>query len=320
MRPKGHKVLEITTRVGCKVSCAYCPQGKLTQAHRKRSNVPEMSFDIFRRCIDKVPPEADILFAGMGEPWLNPACTDMLLYAHDRGHRIAVSTTLTGMRLSDVDRFRGVPFRYFCVHLPAREGYENITVDEHCLALLGKIKRGGIRNLFYRVFGTLPEEVRSLLEGEKNITRPPLHTRAGNLENRNRAAPLKKSGVLICTLAEVSLHHNILLPNGDVVLCCMDWGLRHVLGNLVSSDYGSLFRSEEFQKVKEGQKSESVDILCRHCDKYAYSLLEKLWKVDCIGSWNSFCDEVDRKVGLAGIFLRRKCPAIYSACKKIYGK
>jgi len=28
------------------------------------------------------------------------------------------------------------------------------------------------------------------------------------------------------------IFRNVLLPNGDVVLCCMDYGLDHILGNL----------------------------------------------------------------------------------------
>ena len=27
------------------------------------------------------------------------------------------------------------------------------------------------------------------------------------------------------------IYQNVLLPNGDVVLCCMDWSAEHVLGN-----------------------------------------------------------------------------------------
>jgi hypothetical protein len=33
------------------------------------------------------------------------------------------------------------------------------------------------------------------------------------------------------------MYHNVMLPNGDVSLCCMDYGLKHILGNLYEQDY-----------------------------------------------------------------------------------
>lgn len=81
------------------------------------------------------------------------------------------------------------------------------------------------------------------------------------MDIENKPNPKRKRRVIGCA----RLHHNILLPNGDVVLCCTDFGMRHVLGNLLSQDYPSLFQSGEFLKVKRGQKDETLDILCRCC-------------------------------------------------------
>jgi len=33
------------------------------------------------------------------------------------------------------------------------------------------------------------------------------------------------------------LYHNVVLPNGDVSLCCMDYGLEHIIGNLLDQSY-----------------------------------------------------------------------------------
>jgi len=42
--------------------------------------------------------------------------------------------------------------------------------------------------------------------------------------------------------------------------------MKHVLGNLLSSDYDSLFSGEEFLKITEGLKNSFSDILCRYYD------------------------------------------------------
>ena len=46
----------------------------------------------------------------------------------------------------------------------------------------------------------------------------------------------------------------------------MDYGMKHILGNLKEQDYESLFESNEFLLVQRGQVDASHDILCRYCD------------------------------------------------------
>jgi hypothetical protein len=74
---------------------------------------------------------------------------------------------------------------------------------------------------------------------------------------------MKRLGVINCNNA---LNLNALLPNGDVVLCCVDFSMQHVLGNLLVSDFESLFIGGEFLKVKEGLKAASLNTLCRYCE------------------------------------------------------
>ena len=56
------------------------------------------------------------------------------------------------------------------------------------------------------------------------------------------------------------------MPNGDVVLCFQDFGLKHVIGNLREQDFESLYTSQEFLFVQRGLADESLDILCRSCE------------------------------------------------------
>ncbi len=98
------------------------------------------------------------------------------------------------------------------------------------------------------------------------------HTRALNVSISSKRPPKKRRYRMDC---KNNLKHNVLLPNGDVVLCCMDYGMKHILGNLLSSDYNSLFSSKEFLFVKEGLKNDSLDILCRYCEEFARHPLAK---------------------------------------------
>jgi hypothetical protein len=105
-------------------------------------------------------------------------------------------------------------------------------------------------------------------------------SRAGNIEEKTDVpTPAKLKGPIRCRSSGDSLNHNVLLPNGDVLLCCMDYGMRHILGNLISSDYASLFNSEKFNRLQKGLNDDSFDILCRCCENAStldeYNLPEK---------------------------------------------
>ena len=84
-----------------------------------------------------------------------------------------------------------------------------------------------------------------------------LHRRAGSMKVKHRPELQKRRGNLGC---KFDMRSNILLPNGDVLVCANDYGMKHVLGNLIASDYESLFLGEEFKKLKNGQKDDSLDI------------------------------------------------------------
>lgn len=257
--------MEITTVIGCKIRCDYCPQNKLIQAYTKRSKVIKMSFETFKICLDKIPSYVHIHFSGMAEPWLNPECTNMLLYAHKKGYEIAVYTTAIGMTPSDVEKIESIPFRHFSVHLPDKERHSKIEITDNYLETIDSISRSTIQNLEYMTMGTLSSEVQQLLK--KHIPKTSMLSRAGNVDGKmNVSIPTKLNGPIKCRSCSELLNHNVLLPNGDVLLCCMDYSMKHVLGNLLSSDYDSLFNSEEYLKLQKGLNDDSSDILCRYCE------------------------------------------------------
>ena len=49
-----------------------------------------MDFDDYKKAIDKVPAGTRIDFSGMCEPFTNPHCTDMILYAAEKGFPLAL--------------------------------------------------------------------------------------------------------------------------------------------------------------------------------------------------------------------------------------
>jgi hypothetical protein len=256
--------LSITTVIGCRVACDFCPQRMLTVAYRQKTGPREMTLETFKTCLAKVPEAIPIHFAGFSEPWLNPRCTEMVLHAHRQGRRLRVYTTLVGMTLADFEQLPEIPFEEFEVHLPARRSMENITVDEVYQELVQRLQASEIPARFHVHGDDLHPALKPLVP---KVEYWRLFNRAQNLGEPTgaRGRRRRRRGTIGCS----RLHCNILIPNGDVVICCMDYGTEHVIGNLLEGDYDDLFRGGEYARILRGFEDESEEILCRYCDTYA---------------------------------------------------
>lgn len=257
---------DITTNVGCSVACVYCPQQKFIQAYTAKSSVLQLGFDVFCSCLDKIPVDTLICFAGMSEPWLNSKCTEMIIHAHKKGYKVAAFTTLVGLKPEDIGLLENIPFAWFCLHLPNAIDSENIKVTDDYVDLVARVSQSRIQKIEYQtVLAQLHPKLKTVLK-DKSVALIYPHSKAGNVSENILKASKRKKGKIRCVR---NLDWWELLPNGDVLVCCLDFGMKHVLGNLITSDYQSLFSSQERLKIKQGLLDPSIDILCRYCDAFA---------------------------------------------------
>lgn len=265
-------VLEITTKIECTINCDFCPQELLVNRYFEveKSSDRTLTLDNFKICINKLPEGTRIDFSGMCEPWLNPECTDMVLYAHEKGFDIAVFTTLTGMKEYDFDRISKIPFGTFFIHIPDEKGHSIIDITDEYLELLSKISNFKLngKNIVtgYHCHSGIHHEVKKLLN-EKIPVYFEIIDRADNVnvESDERIINKKPKGNIICTRSIDRFDHNILLPNGDLLVCCMDYGMKHILGNLLTQNWEEIRVSEEVRRLKQGLADEALDTLCRKC-------------------------------------------------------
>lgn len=261
--------LEITTIIpekGCVVDCVFCPQRTLIQNY---NGTRRLSLEAFKRAIDKVPTEVRITFAGFTEPWLNSDCTDMVLYAHERGHPVSIFTTLVGVSIEDLERIKHIPFAGapnggFTVHLPDEERRAKHPITKKFIETvehLGKIK-DSIKNFQIMNMGdNIHSSIRHVFPEAPTYA---MWSRAGNLIGERILKPeLQNQHFLYVNHGDKEmtcgcderLYHNIMLPNGDVSLCCMDYGLEEICGNLFESDYNDVI-PDPYEVFK----------LCRQCE------------------------------------------------------
>jgi len=261
--------MEITTIIpekGCVVDCVFCPQRTLTKVY---TGERRMSLDDYKRAVDKIPQDVRITFAGFVEPWMHSECTEMVLYAHDTGHPVSIFTTGVGMSIDDIERIKHIPFAgapngNFTLHLPDQERKAKHPITKKYVEFIehmGKIQHE-IQNFTTMVMaGDVHEDVRHVFPNAPSYN---MWSRAGNLIGEtilkpellnNKFNSVFHGDVTMTCGCDERLYHNILLPNGDVSLCCMDYGLAEITGNLYEQDY-----------VDVVPKPYSVFDLCKYCE------------------------------------------------------
>lgn len=297
--------LEISTNIGCPVACSYCPQKTLITAYSKRSSVYFLPLEHFKTCLDKVPREVVVDFSGMSEPWRNPECTRMVQYASATGHQVRIHTTLMGMREDDAEILSALPLDVFRVHLPSSGNLEKIVVDTKYLKVLEKVA-SLIPIARFVCFGKrVHPDVRKLLRKypTAKIRMASASNRADNACSEGKPVFYMRSGAMMCCN---NARYNILLPNGEVILCCMDYGLQNVLGNLLSMEYTELFQGPVFHKICAGFEDPSLKTICRSCTVFGchasmladiyYRVPHWLSSYPVLRSWPQFLHSVKRNL------------------------
>jgi sulfatase maturation enzyme AslB (radical SAM superfamily) len=266
--------LEFTLMVGCPLKCAFCPQDALRSSYGGAEKY--MSLDTFRAVLARVPRHIRIDFAGMAEPWANPAATAMLREALEDDRTVAIYTTLYGMPddAADLIEAHASQIEVLCLHLP--DANSNMRGWKYSAAYEANLLR------FLALRPVLPRFEAMTMDGSGRVHADLAHigielggwighTRAGNVnapKGQDILPAPRHHAAVMCSFTPF-YDQNVVLPNGDVVLCCMDYSVKHRIGNLLEQDYYDVFAGPEMGALRaENMRPEfSEASLCKTCDR-----------------------------------------------------
>ena len=266
--------VEITTVLGCRVQCKYCPQSLLMQKYfcdnKKRPSI--MSLDDFKKIVRNTPDNCDFMFAGMAEPFLNPECLNMLKVSCEAGRNVSLYTTLEGGDQNDIDEILKLPLQFVGLHVADKLGNANITVSERYIKNVEKMinaKKLNGENFINDISaqGEPIPEIEKLCRGKYEVLIS-LQDRAGNLFDSNLAKREKilTNEKITCCFAGPKLNNHVVLPDGTLLLCNMDYGMQHVLGNIFKDTYDNLRKGVEMKRIFKGISGDiNEKILCKKC-------------------------------------------------------
>jgi organic radical activating enzyme len=257
-RPTMSSIIEISTVATCAIRCSYCPQDKLGKAYH---GPKQLTLELFGRCLDNLTPGDAIYFAGFVEPALNPRLTDMIRLCLDRGHRTRLYTTGRGLSVEQAGAIAQMPLDLINLHLPDAQGH--LSHRPETVPVLDALAKGPAVEVM-AMDNTPHSDVVHLWNSlTKNMGQ--MHDRAGNLDNQHLSpfVSAHKPGPIRCRVAP-QLDHSVLLPDGRLALCCMDYGLAHIVGELSQKPYSEIIRGKAIAEIRQRQL-DGRDVLCRRC-------------------------------------------------------
>lgn len=265
-------VMEISVQSGCRINCKYCPQELFLRSYyRDGHETRHLSLKNYKKCLDKLPKNTIISFCGFVEPFLNPETVDMIEYTWKMGYDIKLYTTLVGLTKEGFEKIRNIPFHYVVLHTPDEHEYARIPMTEEYFEILDMAleqrKPNGTHFIDTANCQGIPhKKVLAHTMGKLRIMSE-LYDRAGNLEKDDCLKSVENiKGPIYCTRVNEQLNNNVMLPDGTVVLCNFDFGLKHVLGNLLLQTYDGIMNGEEMGRIKYALDHDSCELLCRNCN------------------------------------------------------
>jgi radical SAM protein with 4Fe4S-binding SPASM domain len=268
--------------------CEYCPQ-TLINSERRRKNIDrKLEFDNFKKLMQNVSNKTQIHWSGYSEPLAHENFPEFANYLKENNYRQIISTTMFGRKnsekfMSEFDGFKSVTF-----HLPDDKNLMKLKIKEEYLQNLEnaiKFQASYIKDeVYFLVFGdNFAPEVEKILKKlvKENIilensieVRKHLHSRAGSIDvdnlkevndvkKDNESYVVDKSKRYYCS--HKRLNQGVLLPNGDINLCCHDYSLNSIIGNLHNQNLDDIYKQKKIFKQGFSQGNNSI---CQKCEYY----------------------------------------------------
>ena len=257
-RDKNMSHIEIVTVVPCTNACRFCPQDVLAQAYG--NNNPELDFYTFGLLLDKIPKDVGIHFSGFSEPFLNRSTSLMMAHAYRMGYKLSLFSTLIGLTANDIHFMKGIEFKGITIHVPDDWNFVVEDIDDWIVNFNVFSSYFKVDSAAYYI-GNADERILKKCNVYK-ASDGCLTSRCNNVNPFVVPHVKRIKGKINCVSGGQAFG---MLPNGDVVVCCMDFGLKHKIGNLCNDSWEDLFNSEEYKKITASWTDESIETICRYC-------------------------------------------------------
>lgn len=271
--------IQIETNTICNATCIMCPYQQVSKELPKG----RMDLSLYEKILTECARETTLRriepFLN-NEPFTDPRIIDWIRLAKQMVPQAAVTITTNGSLLKpkDTDRLihSGLDAIWFSFNGATKETYEKIMglsfdTVKHNIDYLLSVKPNTLR-VFTNMIDTVPmqgevaDNIRYWESRGVGSGVSPLVNRAGNVSNFERLnyQPISERPVRTCDLV---FHKMYVGYNGDVLLCCMDWRRKVVLGNVRLQSLREIWNGTPYRRYRrflEQGRSRELE-LCSVC-------------------------------------------------------
>lgn len=271
--------IELTVMVGCKSQCDYCPQDLFLERYKptssEKSPVRMMTLNMVKEYSKSIPKELIISLAGFAEPLANPEIVEIYKYLRSEGWTVDMNTTLFNTNRKIIRGIMEEGLSFLQLHVADKNNLTDIVVDREYLSNLRYVLNVlQNKNTFVIVtcLGDIHPEVEKLIKqyecsiNATNIGQMFINDRAGKLDNGLAPESRHLTGEVYCCKTYNRLHYANILPDGRVTLCCMDFGLENIIGDLNENSYKEIIEGEPANNIRKRMLEDDNDLICRNCE------------------------------------------------------
>jgi len=278
--------VQIQTKAGCNGRCVFCPNKDIIEAGLPHG---KMSEELFRKIIDELaeaPPRRIGLYM-MNEPLSDDRLPEFVRYVAERVPSTRSQVISNGVFLDEAcaEALMDAGLRELKVSLQSLDsetnrqlmGYGSEEVIENCIAAQRIFKQKRVKDFQFRVSMVVTrlneaEIAKARVFWRKHgirLVTSALENRGGNIREAPTLNPHDMASMGDCIRPSRDL---MVLFNGDVPLCCVDWHRTTILGNLAEQSIKEVWNGPTVRAIREGLKTgdrQGLPPICFRCTQSA---------------------------------------------------
>ncbi len=299
-KPKFPSYVQIEPTTRCNLNCVMCMRNYFLK--RKLMKNGDMSFENFRKILDKIPSTEELDIQGVGEPFLNKDIIKMIKYAKGKGIRTYTVTnaTLIGNIEKDIVK-SGLDILKISFYGATTEVYEKIMINSKMKKVIENVKRlDEAKNKYKSKTPVLELTVGCMHENLKDLPKLPKVAKDMGIkkliigEIYGYGKPLVITDKVSKIIEKVKdnckkfdLENVINIPNevydytknclwpwvatyitwdGYIKPCCSrPYFVNLKLGNILSENFEDIWNNKKYINFRIALKSKNVPFMCRGC-------------------------------------------------------
>jgi len=281
--PEFPRTIQIQTFTGCNADCIFCPYGESYETQPKG----KMPIDLFRRIIDEAAEHGVRRISPylMNEPLMDRDLFDKVRYINEKIPDCKVVVTSNGHFLTPpvVDKilelgdgihelyvsFQGIDPEAYTKTMRGNMDFQRTLANvDHFLET--QRSRGQERpKLWITMVDTAVIDARQAVaywrSGGRASKYTTLENRGGNI--RDAEAFSKTRTMAYYTTCTRLFKQAYIMFNGDMVLCCVDYSRKQVLGNITGSSVAEVWNGPTVTEIRRRYLAHEFDRLplCGDC-------------------------------------------------------